>query len=238
MAIAQAKKEGKSFSDKNCIEFSVVEVSDTMGWDSGPVKKELKLLQWNFDSGGPKRTGVMVEFSDLAYHFRTPGDFSTEELDDILQFLHERVQRQEKSEIHNLSRLNQALWSVSHKNNWMCSEEADMSKNDKLKEILNQYFDQQGNVGDVGEDVTEHIEEPISEFAQGQLVSDIRAFYNLYGQEHSLNGRAVARIFHGISSPCFPATTWGRVRRFWRSHLDIDFNVLMKTATRELVSFK
>ena len=62
-----------------------------------------------FSSGGPKRTGVMVEFSDLAYHFRTPGDFTTEELDSILQFMHERVQRQEKSEIRNLSNLYQAL---------------------------------------------------------------------------------------------------------------------------------
>ena len=51
VAIASARKDGKSFTNANSIEFDVVEVSDTMGWDSGPVKKELKLLQWNFDSG-------------------------------------------------------------------------------------------------------------------------------------------------------------------------------------------
>jgi ATP-dependent DNA helicase Q4 len=44
----------------------------------------------------------MIEFSDLAYHFRTPGDFTTEELDSILQFMHERVQRQEKTKIRHL----------------------------------------------------------------------------------------------------------------------------------------
>lgn len=59
--------------------------------------------------GRPTRTGTIVEFSDLAYHFRTPGDFTTEELDDILQFLHNRVQNQEKAELQNLSRLYQAL---------------------------------------------------------------------------------------------------------------------------------
>ena len=59
--------------------------------------------------GRPHRTGTIVEFSDLAYHFRTPGDFDNEQLDDILQFLHTRVQKQEKSEVCNLSRMHQAL---------------------------------------------------------------------------------------------------------------------------------
>lgn len=49
VAIAKARKEGKTFSNTNNIEFSVIDISDTMGWDSGPVKKELKLLMWNFD---------------------------------------------------------------------------------------------------------------------------------------------------------------------------------------------
>ena len=51
----------------------------------------------------------MVEFSELAYHFRSPGDLSVDELDDVLQFLHTRVQRQEKTELSQLSRLYQAL---------------------------------------------------------------------------------------------------------------------------------
>ena len=36
--------------------------------------------------------------------------------------------------------------------------------------------------------------------------------------ENSWSGRAVARIFHGIQSPNFPAKQWGRVFRFWRKH--------------------
>ena len=49
MAIAKSRKEGKNFSSSNSIEFSVVDISDTMGWDSGPVKKELKLLMIIFN---------------------------------------------------------------------------------------------------------------------------------------------------------------------------------------------
>ena len=50
--MAKARKEGKNFSNSNQIEFPVVEISDAMGWDSGPVKKELKLLQWDFSGAG------------------------------------------------------------------------------------------------------------------------------------------------------------------------------------------
>lgn len=68
--------------------------------------------------------------------------------------------------------------------------------------------------------------------------SDVRAFVQIHGGEHPLTGRAIARVFHGIASPCFPAETWGRARRFWRAHLDTDFNQLIKTATSELVRVK
>ena len=50
VAIAKARKDGRKFSDANSVEFNVVDISDMMGWDSGPVKKELKLLLWNFES--------------------------------------------------------------------------------------------------------------------------------------------------------------------------------------------
>lgn len=49
MAIAKAKKDGKCFANKTNIEFSVVDISDCMGWDSGPVKRELKMLMWNLN---------------------------------------------------------------------------------------------------------------------------------------------------------------------------------------------
>ena len=48
----------------------------------------------------------------------------------------------------------------------------------------------------------------------------------------------MARIFHGIQSPNFPAKQWGRVFRFWRKHLDVDFNFLVKIATEEIVSMR
>lgn len=45
------KKKGASLTHCTKLEFPVIQVSDRMGWESGPVKKELKLLQWNFSQG-------------------------------------------------------------------------------------------------------------------------------------------------------------------------------------------
>ena len=40
-----------------------------MGWHSAVVKKELKNLEWSHSAAGWRKTGVLVEFSDLAFHF-------------------------------------------------------------------------------------------------------------------------------------------------------------------------
>lgn len=71
-----------------------------------------------------------------------------------------------------------------------------------------------------------------------QLLCDIQQFIHVYGPEHSLTGRAIARIFHGIDSPRFPATTWGRVRRFWRAYLNVDFNLVLREASKLLLTMR
>ena len=48
-AIAREKRDGVSHTHCSRISFPVVDVADSMGWDSGPVKKELKMLQWTLD---------------------------------------------------------------------------------------------------------------------------------------------------------------------------------------------
>jgi ATP-dependent DNA helicase Q4 len=50
------KKEQKKFKETDVyLEFNVIEVASTLGWNSGAVKKELKNLEWqgtNFDNKG------------------------------------------------------------------------------------------------------------------------------------------------------------------------------------------
>ncbi|XP_012935837.1 ATP-dependent DNA helicase Q4 [Aplysia californica] len=245
VVIARQKLEGKTFSDCSQIEFMVVDICDLMGWDSGTVKRELKSLQWESGPNGFRKTGVLVEFSDLAFHFRSRGDLSDTEMDGVLDFLNGRAQRQERTELRQLDMLAEALNSVSHKNFWMCCDTADEERSNKLKKKLVDFFDTDGAEDAIGRGGD--VEASSSQGARGeqrdeaslaQLRGDIRNFISIYGQEHSLTGRAIARILHGIASPCFPADVWGRVRRFWRAHLHTDFNIVLKEATNLIVAMR
>ena len=44
----------------------------------------------------------MVEFSDLAFHLRSPGDLEEEEVDEVTEFLGERLETQERTELYQL----------------------------------------------------------------------------------------------------------------------------------------
>ncbi|XP_041376868.1 ATP-dependent DNA helicase Q4-like [Gigantopelta aegis] len=238
VAIAKQKMEGETFSYRSSVEFDIIELSDSMGWDSGPVKRELRLLQWNLQPGGASKTGVMVEFSDLTFHFRSPGDLTEDEMDGVIDFLHHRVVKQEKTELFQLDLLHSSLKSAAHRNYWMCCDEANMAKSDKLRGFIEDYFENDKSVEMRMSEAEENSLEDSTSRDLGQLVLDIRQFINLYGHEHSLNGRVIARVFHGIASPCFPSLTWGRVRRFWRCHLGVDFNSILKIATKELIGLR
>merc|ERR1719334_1227066 len=48
------------------VKFPVIDLAADNGWQGYLVKRELKNMQWStFGSGGNKRNGMVVEFSDL-----------------------------------------------------------------------------------------------------------------------------------------------------------------------------
>ena len=61
------------------------------------------------DTGGYKKSGVMVEFSDLAYHVRAPGDMTSDQLDEIITFLHNRILTQERTQLYLLEKFHNTL---------------------------------------------------------------------------------------------------------------------------------
>ncbi|GFR90345.1 ATP-dependent DNA helicase Q4-like [Elysia marginata] len=109
VAVARQKLEGKSFSQCSDLEFKVVDVCDAMGWDSGLVKRELRALQWTSGPGGFRKSGVLVELSDLSFHFRSRGDLTDDQVDEVLDFLTSRTRKQEQAELRQLDRLADAL---------------------------------------------------------------------------------------------------------------------------------
>ncbi len=64
------------------------------------------------------------------------------------------------------------------------------------------------------------------------MITFLKRFY-----DSKVNGRVVARVFHGLSSPAFPAMEWAR-NSFWGRYKEFDFNKLLKLATEEIVQFK
>ena len=108
--------------------FSVIEVANSMGWESHIVRSELNGLQYN-DRGtsdstlNGARSTVLVEFSGLAFHVRAPGDFMPEERDHICEFLTKKVKSQEEREVEKLHLLHAVLQSISQNSNFNCERD-------------------------------------------------------------------------------------------------------------------
>lgn len=93
-AVAHARKRGEFKRNTSSLTFPVVEIVDGMGWDLEPVRRELYGLQWNEglrlagETGlSTGHSGILVEFTDLAFHLRAPGDLSGDERDEVCYFL-------------------------------------------------------------------------------------------------------------------------------------------------------
>ncbi|XP_002973918.2 ATP-dependent DNA helicase Q-like 5 [Selaginella moellendorffii] len=65
------------------------------------------------------------------------------------------------------------------------------------------------------------------------LRADVKVF--LRSNEMDFTGRAIARIFHGLGSPMYPASSWSR-NHFWGRHMDVDFYAIREVATAELLA--
>ncbi|XP_039702067.1 ATP-dependent DNA helicase Q4 isoform X3 [Pteropus medius] len=257
LAVYLAKQPPEQMGRGSCaVEFDVVELVDSMGWALGPVRQALRQLQWDPEArtgasipgpvchppaypllltrslaGVPRGTGVTVEFRELALHLHSPGDLTVQEKDQICDFLHGRVQAREREALACLNRTFQAFRSMALPNCGPFLEQPDEEHSARLKALLSQYFEEDG-LGGSGDE-----QGPEPEQARDwevQIRRDIRHFLSSW-PEQQFSGRAVARIFHGIGSPCYPAQVYGRDRRFWRKYLHLNFHALMQLATEEVL---
>uniref|UniRef100_A0A3B4ZMU2 DNA 3'-5' helicase n=1 Tax=Stegastes partitus TaxID=144197 RepID=A0A3B4ZMU2_9TELE len=223
VVLARKRMAGERVEACDQLEFDVVEVADTMGWQLPLVKRGLRQLQWSTGRG----FGVHVEFSSPSFYFRSYGDLSDEEMDRVCQFLHHRVQDQERTQLYQLTACFKAFKSVAFRSVSSCLEDLDDSRSLQLKSLLSEYFDKRRDRG--------HALQPLD--LEDQIRADIRSFLGNRSDE-KFSGRAVARILHGIGSPCYPAQTYGKDRRYWRKYIQFDFNQLIRLATQEIICFK
>uniref|UniRef100_A0A8C9W4I4 ATP-dependent DNA helicase Q4 n=1 Tax=Scleropages formosus TaxID=113540 RepID=A0A8C9W4I4_SCLFO len=240
VVLARKRMAGERVEVCDSLEFDVVELADTMGWELPLVKRGLRQLQWR-PFGGTGRSGVLVEFSNLSLYFRSYGDLTADEMDDVCEFLHQRVIAQEKTQLCQLKACFKAFRSVAYQNCSFCTDERDEDRSLKLKALLKDYFDKKMDF-DLSKNLQKDRENPdlfffIDTNWEDQIRADIRSFLSSRSDE-KFSGRAVARIFHGIGSPCYPAQVFGRDRRFWRRYIQFDFNEIIRLATQEIIRTK
>lgn len=182
------------------------------------------------ENNQPKRSKLSVQFSNLGFHLLAPGNLTDSELDEALDNLYERVKAEEKTSLMQLHALHTTLTSVAVSSFKVCITEEISEKEKLLKSKIREYFESPKPLELFCPEVET---KPINE---EQIVKDVCSLVCMY-RENTFTGRAVARIFHGIQSPNFPAVIWGKCK-FWRAHLGIDFNAICQIATKEILRMK
>ncbi|CAI5778837.1 ATP-dependent DNA helicase Q4 [Podarcis lilfordi] len=240
VCLAQQRLKGVDLAHASSVEFDVIELADSMGWEVLPVKRALRQLQWTTQNGSnvSKKSGILVEFSQFAFHLRSYGDLTDEELDAVCDFLHQRVTGREKAALSQLQACFQAFQSVAFRACASCCDHGGEEKSAQLKSLLLDYFEKDTDEADLALPSEEQGAEDLQDIKlrdwEEQIRADVRNFLSLR-QDEKFTGRAVARIFHGIGSPRYPAQVYGRDRRFWRKYIHFDFNKIIRMATEEII---
>ena len=210
------------------VTFSVTSLSDSMGWESNIVRSELRGLQDN-DRGTSRKpsltSSVMVEFTDLSYHLRCPGDLTSAQLDSLCNQLHLRIKKRQDEELKSLHLLHGVLRSSV--------------EGQQLHHLIQLYFENHlddETLASLGIRISTPGQE-ISTDLTAQISRDVRFLVGTHS-DRNFTGRAIARVFSGISSPCYPAEVWGRRCNAWRKYISVDFDQLCQLATQVLLAMR
>lgn len=135
-----------------------------------PLSLPLCQLLTPYLAGVPQGTGVLVEFRETAFHLHSPGDLTAQEMDQICDFLHGRVQAREQEALTRLHHTFRAfhrckrrsaghgpphpapgrplltgspLRSVAFPSCGPCLEQPAWEHSSRLKAVLSQYFEEE-----------------------------------------------------------------------------------------------
>lgn len=208
-------------------------------------------------NGQSKRSSISVEFSDLGFRVRSPGDLSDSELDATLDLLYNRVTDQELTQLMQLQNVFNGMSTVafdSYSPVVNRPEEAERHS-DELKLYVRDYFqraemDRSVKITDE-QDVRFFFRRmnckrnvcfkyhvffcfaQLKDVPDDVIKGDVRTMMSRY-PDNQFTGRTLARIFHGVASPVYPAQIWSRCQ-FWRQHTRIDFNRIVSLANALIV---
>lgn len=97
-------------------------------------------------NGQPKRSSISIEFSDLGFRVRSPGDLSDAELDTMLDMMYGRVTGQERMQLLQLQNVFNGLSAVAFDSCALAIKqpEEEDRRSDKLKVHIRDYFQRDG----------------------------------------------------------------------------------------------
>ncbi|RWS17702.1 ATP-dependent DNA helicase Q4-like protein [Dinothrombium tinctorium] len=250
LALTLYKKVNKTDETPSMFTFSYVEIASMLGQSSAAVRKQLKSCEWETEPNGKtQRTNLRIQFIDLSFHLKTPGDLSDEEFDETVDFLCKYILFQENKEMRKLQNVYTTFRNFSQSK---CTQNIDLAKSDELRKTLNNYFESETSCYTEWESESSASVENSSALKipinlHQLFAADVchvenarccvREFIVMHNDQQ-LTSRAIARIFHGIGSPRFPVEVWNKAKRFWRSHINVDFNTIMKIANEELIRLR
>jgi ATP-dependent DNA helicase Q4 len=211
------------------MKFSMVKVADSLGMELLSVRSQLcHLLDDDQGAYGAKNT-ASVDFSDRAIHIQTHRNFTTEDRDSVCKYLCEKMKEQEEKQLKKLHLMHAALSLESQSK----GSDAHAAIQPSLKAMTEKYFSNEGLERSYLEKykipVLPLIEEVTPE-QKNRVKNSVRSFIQANRKE-KFTGRSIARIFHGIQSPCYPARTWGHKSMYWRSYIAVNFDTLCEIAT-------
>ncbi|XP_032298491.1 ATP-dependent DNA helicase Q4 [Coturnix japonica] len=229
VALALDRVSGAPQWPSGTLQFDVVELSDRMGWELPSVKRALRGLK------DQHHGSVQVQFSSLSFHVRSYGDLSPTELDWACSFLRRRLEDRQRGALRHINHCHRVLHSVAFQGcDPQPAEEEEEERSRRLKAALQEYFEMETH-GHGGGEEEEDEDEGLSDADAAHVRSCLRRFLSVHHGSR-FTPRSIARIFHGIGSPCYPAQIYGRDRRFWRQHLHVGFNLLTKMAAQEIIA--
>ncbi|TGZ33991.1 hypothetical protein CRM22_011415 [Opisthorchis felineus] len=247
------------------VTINLIDACNRWGWRPSTVRQELRGLEWDTHSSSsgnsqPYRTGINVKFSQWSCWFWVHGPHipvSPERLDQCLQYLQHRLRAVETAGLSSIDRLAHALACVAETevdkvysetvlddgtDRFKQASKRRTERSDTVHKLILAHFNETVKPGEQHNEV-EHSDDfhwppPITNAQITSVQTSVREFIRMHGSslDACLSGRTLANLFHGISTPQYPSSTWSRCRRFWRSHLDVDWPRIQQIATKEILN--
>lgn len=236
----------KTATDLSDFDIDIMQLCNDLDGDYDTIRLGLRRLEWQIDEYGTykAKSGISIEFQSKSFYLKRKCITDDTELDDVNDHLWNRV----SSQMHFSHTNFKALYKILSENSFnSVGEYVDgyptdntpdqvEPKSNVLKQHLNDYFNNKLNIDEFTKCTQLEYEQSQSSEKEKPLIANIKRFIYTYEKEIKLSGTVIARIFHGISTPRYPAEVWGRNRNFWRAHLDIEFERLTKLCTQQVLN--